>query len=226
MTSYHSAAAKAATARRALLLLALLALVSSGTVMGYFSVLDLVSIDRATPEDATRAFGTVRTANALLLVAIPVTWIFLMRWLQASLRNTHGLRAGHPAVAESLIKRTVLIAALPGPLVGEPGRLLVRHTRSLAEAHGGTGASRSNAQSGSARWAGRLSLMVAPLWLGGLVASHTDHAAVIWVAAAWVVLSAVAVLLRQAIATVQLSEELLSAIRTADRRQGTPRVPK
>jgi hypothetical protein len=41
---------------------------------------------------------------------------------------------------------------------------------------------------------------------------------VIWVAAAWVALSAVAVLLRQAIAKVQLSEELQSALLTAEQR--------
>jgi hypothetical protein len=39
---------------------------------------------------------------------------------------------------------------------------------------------------------------------------------VIWVAASWVTLSAVAVLLRQAIAKVQLSEELQSALLTAE----------
>ena len=58
MTPYLSAATKVATARRALLLLALLALISAGTIMGYFSVLDLIAINRATEEDATRAFGT------------------------------------------------------------------------------------------------------------------------------------------------------------------------
>ena len=68
MTEYLSAATKAATARRALLVLALLALISAGTVMGYFSVLDLVAINRATDEDAARAFTTVRTANSLLLL--------------------------------------------------------------------------------------------------------------------------------------------------------------
>jgi hypothetical protein len=60
--------------------------------------------------------------------------------------------------------------------------------------------------------------LVAPLWLGGLISSHTDHHAVIWVAAGWVVLSTVAVLLRQAIAKVQLSEELQSALLTAEQR--------
>ena len=207
MTPYLSAATKAATARRALLLLALLALISAGTIMGYFSVLDLIAINRATEEDATRAFGTVRTANTLLLIAVPIIWLFLLRWLRASLRNAHALGAEHPAVA---------LSALPGPLIGQPGRLLVRHTRSLAEAHGGTGASRPSADNGSARWAGRLSLLVAPLWIGGLVSSHTDPAAMIWVAAGWVTLCAVAVLLRQAIAKVQLSEELQSALITAE----------
>jgi hypothetical protein len=38
----------------------------------------------------------------------------------------------------------------------------------------------------------------------------------IWVAAGWVTLCAVAVLLRQAIAKVQLSEELQSALLTAE----------
>jgi len=221
VTPYRSAATKAATARRALLLLALLALISAGTVMGYFSVLDLVAINRATEEDAARAFGTVRTANMLVLVAIPVVWFFLLRWLGSSLRNAHALNAAHPAVALAAISRTVALAALPGPLVGEPGRLLVTHTRSLAEAHGGTGAARSSAENGSARWAGRLSILVAPLWIGGLISSHTDRAAVIWVAAAWVALSAVAVLLRQAIAKVQLSEELQSALLTAEQRART-----
>ena len=216
MTPYLSAATKAATARRALLLLALLALISAGTIMGYFSVLDLIVINRATEEDATRAFGTVRTANMLLLIAIPIIWIFLLRWLRASLLNAHALNAKHPAVALAGIDRAVAFSALPGPLIGQPGRLLVRHTRSLAEAHGGTGASRPSADNGSARWAGRLSLLVAPLWIGGLVSSHTDPAAMIWVAACWVTLCAVAVLLRQAIAKVQLSEELQSALLTAE----------
>jgi hypothetical protein len=216
VTPYLSAATKAATARRALLLLALLALISAGTIMGYFSVLDLIAINRATEEDATRAFGTVRTANTLLLIAVPIIWLFLLRWLRASLRNAHALNAQHPAVALASIDRVVALSALPGPLLGEPGRLLVRHTRSLAEAHGGTGASRPSADNGSARWAGRLSLLVAPLWIGGLVSSHTDSAAMIGVAAGWVTLCAVAVLLRQAIAKVQLSEELQSALITAE----------
>ena len=216
MTPYLSAATKAATARRALLLLALLALISAGTIMGYFSVLDLIAINRATEEDATRAFGTVRAANTLLLIAVPIIWLFLLRWLRASLRNAHALGAEHPAVALAGIDRTVALSALPGPLIGQPGRLLVRHTRSLAEAHGGTGASRASADNGSARWAGRLSLLVAPLWIGGLVSSHADPAAMIWVAAGWVTLCAVAVLLRQAIAKVQLSEELQSALITAE----------
>ena len=203
MTPYLSAATKAATARRALLLLALLALISAGTIMGYFSVLDLIAINRATEEDATRAFGTVRTANTLLLIAVPIIWLFLLRWLRASLRNAHALGAEHPAVALAGIDRAVALSALPGPLIGQPGRLLVRHTRSLAD-------------NGSARWAGRLSLLVAPLWIGGLVSSHTDPAAMIWVAAGWVTLCAVAVLLRQAIAKVQLSEELQSALITAE----------
>jgi hypothetical protein len=60
--------------------------------------------------------------------------------------------------------------------------------------------------------------LVAPLWIGGLISSHTDHHAVIWVAVGWVTLSAVAVLLRQAIAKVQLSEELQSALLTAEQR--------
>ncbi|NBW31357.1 MAG: hypothetical protein EBR48_01690 [bacterium] len=218
MTPYLSAAAKAATARRALLLLALLALISAGTVLGYFSVLDLIAINRATEEDATRAFGTVRAANMLLLVTIPVVWFFLLRWLQASLRNAHGLMASHPAVVLPEINRTVALAALPGPLIGEPGRLISRHTASLAEAHGGTGASQLSPSNGSARWAGRLSLVVAPLWIGGLISSHTDRAATIWVAGGWVALSAVAVLMRQAIAKVQLSEELQSALLTAEQR--------
>ena len=218
MTPYLSAAAKAATARRALLLLALLALISAGTVLGYFSVLDLIAINRATEEDATRAFGTVRAANMLLLVTIPVVWFFLLRWLQASLRNAHGLMVSHPAVVLSEINRTVALAALPGPLIGEPGRLISRHTASLAEAHGGTGASQLSPSNGSARWAGRLSLVVAPLWIGGLISSHTDRAAAIWVAGGWVALSAVAVLMRQAIAKVQLSEELQSALLTAEQR--------
>ena len=59
---------------------------------------------------------------------------------------------------------------------------------------------------------------MAPLWIGGLISSHTDHHAVIWVAAGWATLSAVAVLLRQAIAKVQLSEELQSALLTAEQR--------
>jgi hypothetical protein len=41
---------------------------------------------------------------------------------------------------------------------------------------------------------------------------------VIWVAAGWATLSAVAILLRQAIAKVQLSEELQSALLTAEQR--------
>jgi len=216
VTPYLSAATKAATARRALLLLALLALISAGTVMGYFSVLDLVAINRATEEDVTRAFGTVRTANLLLLIVTPAVWFFALRWLRASLHNAHALGAPHPAVALATINRAVALSAIPGPLLGQPGRLLVMHTLSLAEAHGGTGASRTNADSGSARWAGRLSLLVAPLWLGGLISSHTDRTAVIWVAVGWVTLSAVAVLLRQAIAKVQLSEELQSALLTAE----------
>ncbi|MEY3684080.1 MAG: hypothetical protein RIS62_790 [Chloroflexota bacterium] len=218
MISYLSAASKAATARRALLLLAILALISAGTVMGYFSVLDLVAIDRATEEDATRAFATVRTANMLLLVAIPFVWFFLLRWLLASLRNAHGLNASHPAVPLAGINRAIFLAAFPGPLIGEPGRLLARHTTSLAEAHGGTGASQLSPNNGSARWAGRLSLAVAPLWLGGLISSHTDRTAVIWVAGGWVALSAAAVLLRQAIAKVQLGEELQSALLRAEER--------
>ena len=218
MTPYLSAATKAATARRALLLLALLALISAGTIMGYFSVLDLIAISRATEEDATRAFGTVRAANTLLLIAIPVVWFFLLRWLRASLRNAHGLKAAHPAVALPDINRAVALAALPGPLIGEPGRLMSKHTKSLAEAHGGTGASQLSPNNGSARWAGRISLLVAPLWIGGLISSHADRTAVIWVAGSWVALSAVAVLLRQAIAKVQLSEELQSALITAEQR--------
>jgi hypothetical protein len=218
VTPYLSAATKAATARRALLLLALLALISAGTVMGYYSVLDLIAIDRATEEDATRAFGTVRSANTLLLIATPVVWYFLLRWMRASLRNAHALNVQHPAVTLANIDRDLALAALPGPLAGQPGRLLVKHTRSLAEAHGGTGASRPSADNGSARWAGRLSVLVAPLWIGGLITSHTDPTAVIWVAAAWVTLSAVAVLLRQSIAKVQLSEELQSALLTAEHR--------
>lgn len=216
MTPYLSAATKAAAARRALLLLALLGLISAGTIMGYFSVIDLVAISRATEEDAARAFGTVRTANTLLLLVIPVVWFLLLRWLRASLRNAHALNVRHPAVTLANINRAVALSALPGPLVGEPGRLLERHTQSLAEAHGGTGASRPGAESGSARWAGRLSLLVAPLWIGGLISSHTNAAAMIWVAGGWTVLSAVALLLRQAIAKVQLSEELQSALRTAE----------
>jgi hypothetical protein len=43
----------------------------------------------------------------------------------------------------------------------------------------------------------------------------------IWVAASWVTVSAVAVLLRQAIAKVQLSEELQSALLTAEQRART-----
>lgn len=218
MTSYHSAATKAATARRALLLLALVALISAGTIMGYFSVLDLVAINRATEEDATRAFSTVRTANTLLLALIPLAWFFMLRWLRASLRNSHALQAPHPAVALAKIDRAVALAALPGPLAGQPGRLLVTHTDSLAESYGGTGASHRKADSGSARWAGRLSLLVAPLWLGGLILSHKDHHAVIWVAAGWVLLAAVAILLRQSIAKVQLSEQLHSALLTAEQR--------
>jgi hypothetical protein len=218
VTPYLSAATKAATARRALLLLALLALISAGTIMGYFSVLDLIAINRATEEDAARAFGTVRTANTILLVAIPVVWFFLLRWLRASLRNAHGLMAAHPAVPLTQINRAVALAALPGPLIGEPGRLMARHTTSLAEAHGGTGASQLSPANRSARWAGRISLLVAPLWIGGLVSSHADRTAVIWVAGGWVALSAVAVLLRQAIAKVQLSEELQSALLTAEQR--------
>ena len=189
--------------------------------MGYFSVLDLVAINRATEEDATRAFGTVRTANSLLVILIPVVWIFLLRWLRASLQNAHALGAPHPAVPLAAINRAVALSAVPGPIVGQPGRLLAAHTLSLAEAHGGTGASRQNTDSGSARWAGRLSILVAPLWLGGLISSHTDHHAAIWVAAGWVALSAVAVLLRQAIAKVQLSEELQSALLTAEQRART-----
>ena len=218
MSPYLSAATKAATARRALLLLALLSLISAGTIMGYFSVLDLVAINRATDEDAMRAFSTVRTANSLLLILIPVVWYFTLRWLRASLRNAHAFNAPHPAVALAYIDRAVAFCAIPGPLVGQPGRLLATHTASLAEAHGGTGASRPKADSGSARWAGRLSLLVAPLWLGGLIRSHADHHAVIWVAAGWLTLSGVAVLLRQAIAKVQLSEELQSALVTAEQR--------
>ena len=218
MTPYLSAATKAATARRALLLLALLALISAGTIMGYFSVLDLVSINRATEEDATRAFSTVRSANTLLLVAIPVVWFLTLRWLRASLRNAHVLSTPHPAVSLAGIDRAVALSAIPGPLIGQPGRLLVAHSASLAEAHGGTGASRRATDNGSARWAARLSILVAPLWVGGLIRSHTDHHAVIWVAVGWVTLSAVAVLLRQAIAKVQLSEELQSALLTAEQR--------
>jgi hypothetical protein len=218
VTPYLSAASKAATARRALLLLALLALISAGTIMGYYSVLDLIAIDRATEEDATRAFGTVRSANTLLLIATAAVWFFLLRWLRASLRNAHALNTQSPAVALANISRAVALAALPGPLLGQPGRLLVMHTRSLAEAHGGTGASRPSADNGPARWAGRLSVLVAPLWIGGLITSHTDPTAVIWVAAAWVMLSAVAVLLRQSIAKVQLSEELQNALLTAEQR--------
>lgn len=218
MTSYLSAATKAATARRALLLLALVALISAGTIMGYFSVLDLIAINRATEEDATRAFSTVRTANTLLLVLIPLVWFFILRWLRASLRNAHALRAPHPAVALAKIGRAVAFAAIPGPLAGQPGRLLVTHTDSLAESHGGTGASQRKSDSGSARWAGRLSLLVAPLWLGGLIRSHADHHAVIWVAAGWVLLAAVAILLRQSIAKAQLSEELQSALLAAEQR--------
>jgi hypothetical protein len=218
VTPYLSAATKAATARRALLLLALLALISAGTIMGYFSVLDLVAINRATEVDATRAFSTVRTANSLLLIAIPVVWLFMLRWLHASLRNAHALNAPHPAVALANINRAIALTVFPGPLLGHPGRLLVEHTLSLAEAHGGTGASKPNTDSGSARWAARLSILVAPLWIGGLISSHTEHHAVIWVAAGWVTLSAVAVLLRQAIAKVQLSEELQSALLTAEQR--------
>ena len=218
MTPYLSAATKAATARRALLLLALLALIAAGTIMGYFSVLDLVAINRATEEDATRAFGTVRMANTLLLIVIPVVWLFMLRWLHASLRNAHALNAPHPAVGLANINRAVALTVFPGPLFGQPGRLLVGHTLSFAEAHGGTGASRPNADSGSARWAARLSILVAPLWIGGLISSHTEHHAVIWVAAGWVTLSAVAVLLRQAIAKVQLSEELQSALLAAEQR--------
>jgi hypothetical protein len=71
---------------------------------------------------------------------------------------------------------------------------------------------------GSARWAGRLSLLVAPFWIGGLISAHADRTTVIWVAVSWVALSAVAVLLRQAIAKVQLSEELQSALITAEQR--------
>jgi hypothetical protein len=61
-------------------------------------------------------------------------------------------------------------------------------------------------------------VLVAPRWIGGLITSHTDPTAVIWVAAAWVMLSAVAVLLRQSIAKVQLSEELQNALLTAEQR--------
>jgi len=218
VTLYLSAATKAATARRALLLLALVALISAGTIMGYFSVLDLVAINRATEEDATRAFSTVRTANTLLLALIPFVWFFLLRWIRASLRNSHALHVPHPAVALAKINQAVALAAIPGPLAGQPGRLLVAHTASLAEAHGGTGASHRKSDSGSARWAGRLSLLVAPLWLGGLIRSHADHHAVIWVAAGWVLLAAVAILLRQSIAKVQLSEELQSALLAAEQR--------
>ena len=218
MIHYRSAAGLAATARRALLLLALVALISAGTIMGYFSVLDLVAIGRATDADATRAFGTVRTANTLLLVAVPVAWFYLVRWLRASLANAHALAVPRPAVALADIDRRTTYAALPGPLVGEPGRLLVAHLRSLAEAHGGTGSSRSIPDGGAPRWAGRISVLVAPLWIGGLLRSHGDHHAAIWVALAWVLLGAVAILLRQAVALVQLGEELQSALSAADRR--------
>lgn len=218
MNRYHSAASKAALARRALLLLAVLALISAGTVMGYFSVLDLVAINRATPDDATRAFGTVRAANTLLLIVIPVVWVVILRWLRASLQNAHALDLPHPVVPYGKINRTVALCALPGPLIGQPGRLLAMHTESLAGSFGGTGASRRRADSGSARWAARISMVVAPLWVGGLITSHSDHHAVIWVAAGWVSLSAVAILLRQAIAAVQLGEELQSALRAAEQR--------
>ena len=216
MTTYLSAATKAATARRALLLLALLALISAGTVMGYFSVLDLVAINRATEDDAARALSTVRTANVVVLCAVPVAWFLLLRWLAASLRNAHALATPHPVVAMAMINREVLLAALPGPLIGQPGRLMAAHIRSLADVHLHTGASRLKADDSSARWAGRLSLIVAPLWVFGLVSSGTYAQSVIWVPAAWVALSAVAILLRQAIAKVQLSEELQSALLTAE----------
>jgi len=216
VTPYLSAATKAATARRALLLLALLALISAGTVMGYFSVLDLVAINRATEDDAARALSTVRTANVVVLCAVPVAWFLLLRWLAASLRNAHALATPHPVVAMAMINREVLLAALPGPLIGQPGRLMAAHIRSLADVHLHTGASRLKADDSSARWAGRLSLIVAPLWVFGLVSSGTYAQSVIWVPAAWVALSAVAILLRQAIAKVQLSEELQSALLTAE----------
>lgn len=218
MIHYRSAAGEAAAARRALLILALVSLIGGGTIMGYFSVLDLVAIDRATDADATRAFGTVRGANTLLLVSIPIAWLFLLRWLRTTLRNAHALALPRTVVALAGIDRRVAVAALPGPLIGEPGRLLVAHLRSLAEAHSGTGSSRPIPDAGAPRWAGRISVLVAPLWIGGLVRSHADHHAVIWVALAWVLLSAVAILLRQAIAAVQLGEELQSALVTADRR--------
>ena len=218
MTPYLSAATKAATARRALLLLTLIALIAAGTVMGYFSVLDLVAINRATEDDASRALSTVLTANVVVLCAVPVAWFFLLRWLAASLRNAHALATPRPVVALAMINREVLLAALPGPLIGQPSRLMAAHTRSLADAHLHTGASRLKADDSSARWAGRLSLIVAPLWVFGLMSSGTYAQSVIWVPAAWVALSAVAILLRQAIAKIQLSEELMSALHTADER--------
>jgi hypothetical protein len=119
-------------------------------------------------------------------------------------------------VALAMINREVLLAALPGPLIGQPSRLMAAHARSLADAHLHTGASRLKADDSSARWAGRLSLIVAPLWVFGLMSSGTYAQSVIWVPAAWVALSAVAILLRQAIAKIQLSEELQSALLTAD----------
>ena len=95
---------------------------------------------------------------------------------------------------------------------------MAAHTRSLADAYLHTGASRLKADDSSARWAGRLSLIVAPLWVFGLMSSGTYAQSVIWVPAAWVALSAVAILLRQAIAKIQLSEELMSALQRADER--------
>lgn len=218
MAPYLSAATRAAAARRALLILTLVSLIAAGTVMGYFSVLDLVAINRATEDDALRALNTVRTANAVVLCALPVAWLFLLRWLAASLRNAHALATPHPVVALAMIDREVLFAALPGPLIGQPGRLMAAHMRSLTDVHLHTGASRLKVDDNSARWAGRLSLIVAPLWAFGLVSSGTYAQSVIWVPAAWVALAAVTILLRQAIATIQLSEELQSALRAADER--------
>ena len=210
MTLDRAAASQAVAARRGLTLLALVALLGVGAAAGYLVLLVLVANGRATTADATSAFALVRSANTVVLIAIPVVWFLLLRWLRTSLERANAQRKPGTAPTFANINRIIALCAIPGPLIGQPGRVLVTHLADRSGASGEHGARGADGVA-AARWAGRISMLVAPLWLGGLIRSHVDHPAVFWVALGWVALASVALLLRHALGAAQQSEVTVRA---------------